>query len=310
MVNIIIVTYNGIKWLDRSIGNLKGQPLISSIIIIDNGSTDGTIEYIQKELGFVKLIKNSKNYGFGHSNNQGLNISLTEDCKYVFLLNQDAWVEEDTLSHLIKAHEQHNEFGIISPMHLRGDGNALDMKFATFIAQSENYKFISDLFMDSSSMGPLYEVSFVNAAAWLITRSCIEKVGGFAPIYHHYGEDMDYANRVLYHGFRIGICPSATVHHDRPNAIILPDINKPTDYLSIKKIWNLIYLTDIRHSTALRFTKLFFLTTSKCIKSGIRFKFQNSVTYLRESISLVYLAPKVWGNNHKTKKEGITFLNT
>jgi len=309
MVNIIIVTYNGVHWIDKCLGSIKNQPLVSNTIVIDNGSTDGTIEQIRLNFPEVRLILNPENRGFGQSNNQGFKICLGEECKYVFLLNQDAWLTENTIAGLVNIHHEQTCYGILSPMHLRGDGQALDMKFATFLGQSENHELISDLYTSRQEMNPVYSVPFINAAAWLISRDCFERVGGFAPIYHHYGEDMDYANRVLYHGFKIGICPNITIFHDRKNIITFPNINKPTEYLKLKKIWHLIYLTDIRHPLVTRYLKLLAITSKHIVKSLLRLKTAHLRIYLAELKTLACLYPKVHSNNSVTKKPGPSFLS-
>lgn len=309
MINVILVTYNGKRWIEKCIGSLQNQPLVSDILVIDNGSTDGTIEYVQDRFPKVNLVINQRNHGFGYSNNQGLEITISDGCEYAFLLNQDAWIEADTLSTLVHAHQEHSEYGILSPMHLRGDGKMLDMKFATFVAQSENYKLISDLYLHGDQLATVYAVPFVNAAAWLVTRECFMNVGGFASVYHHYGEDMDYANRVLYHGFKIGICPACIVHHDRKNVIELPNINRSHRYLELKRIWHLIYLTDIRHSFLFRYFKLLVIAIGNCVMSVGGLRTKNAITYFKEWIILLKLGPKVYLNNRITKKRGPAFLD-
>lgn len=309
MIYVIIVTYNGMQWIDKCLGSLIKQSTISKIIVVDNGSKDGTIDHIRKNYPTAMLIINNKNHGFGYSNNQALQLSMQDGIEYVFLLNQDAWIEDETIDQLVNVHKNNPQYGILSPIHLRGDGQALDMKFATFVAQSENYKLISDMYLHRNNMDEIYKVGFVNAAAWLITRECFEYVGGFAPIYHHYGEDMDYANRVIYHGFKIGICPSAIIHHDRKNIIDLPDINRPEQYLKTKKIWHLIYLTDINHSSVARFLKLIVISSKHCLTSLLHIRSKNTWTYFKELLILIKIWPNVISNNRKTRKKGTTFLS-
>ena len=65
-----------------------------------------------------------------------------------------------------------------------------------------------------SLVDDIYETNFVNAAAWLLPRKTLERVGGFDPIFKHYEEDDNYSNRVRYHGLKIGVCPSAKIIHD------------------------------------------------------------------------------------------------
>lgn len=307
MVDVIIVTYNGMKWIDKCLKSIYRQEIISRIIVVDNGSQDGTINYIKDNYPSITVIANSENYGFGFSNNQGLNLALQKGTEYAFLLNQDAWIEDHAIDKLVAIHKRNAEYGILSPAHLRGDGKAMDMKFAAFIAQSENYNLISDLYLHRNEMKEVYPVQFVNAAAWLISKKCFHEVGGFAPIYHHYGEDMDYANRVLYHGFKIGFCPDAIIRHDRVNVIDLPDVYMPS-YLKIKKVWHLIYLTNINHSFFIRFIKLLVISAGNCLNEVFHLNLKTAWTYMKEVGVLLSLFPKVWANNRKTKEKGPSFL--
>ena len=71
---------------------------------------------------------------------------------------------------------------------------------------------IDDLYWDR--LDDVYNTHYVNAAAWLLPRKTLEMIGGFDPIFFHYGEDDNYMNRVLYHGFKIGICPKVRIVHD------------------------------------------------------------------------------------------------
>jgi GT2 family glycosyltransferase len=308
MVYTIIITYNGMKWIDKCIRSLSKDEIVTKILIIDNGSTDGTVEHITQEYPLVELIVNKYNYGFGYSNNQGLRIALDNNAEYAFLLNQDAWIEEGSVTKLVEIHKKNDGYGILSPMHLTGNGGALDMKFSTFVAQSENHKIISDLFLHRANLEEVYTVNFVNAAAWLIPRECLEIVGGFAPIYHHYGEDMDYSNRVRFHGYKTGICPSSLIYHDRENIIKLPDISSPREYLRLKKIWHLIYLTDINHNFLKRYMKLSLICFGKCMGSIARLRADNVWTYLLELKVLIFIFPSVLLNNSHSRKRGKTFI--
>lgn len=310
MTYVIIVTFNGIRWIDRCLTSVLNDKGVSAVIVIDNGSTDGTAERISETYPVVRLIVNKHNFGFGHSNNQGLKIALEEGAEYAFLLNQDAWIMPDTISALTAVHKNSKEFGILSPIHLRGDGNAIDMKFGMFVTQSENHNLLSDLLLHREHMDEVYSVSFVNAAAWMVTRDCLEKVGGFASVYHHYGEDMDYANRARYHQFKIGICPSQFIFHDRKNVVELPNINAPERYLKIRKVLHLIYLTDIMHNTGSRFFKLLFKAVLDIIKYIGQLKFTNGYTVLKELALLIGMFPAILRNNARTRKGNGAFLIT
>lgn len=209
----IIVTYNPGGWLDPCLNSLLDSSLKTDIIIIDNGSTDNTINKIKNNFNCVRLIQNKKNKGFGAANNQGLQIAINENYDFAFLLNQDAWVKPDTLEVLVDKSLNNQGFGIVSPIHLNGEGTKLDKKFSLYIGP-KNCDFFSDLIV-KEVVQDIYNLNFINAAAWLISKKCLETVGGFNPSFFHYGEDDNYCQRVVYHGFKIGLVPKSYIYHDR-----------------------------------------------------------------------------------------------
>lgn len=212
----IIVTYNALKnnWLYKCLDSLISSELETTIIVIDNGSKDETCTVVKEKYPFVKLIENSENKGFGAANNQGFEYGITINADYFFLLNQDAYLFESTIDKLVEIAQKYPDYGIISPLHLNGNGSALDYKFSNYIVPTKCQGLISDVFLNTIKEG-VYEVNFVNAAGWLVSRACLENVGGFNPSFFHYGEDDNYIHRAYFHGFKVGILPSTKICHDR-----------------------------------------------------------------------------------------------
>lgn len=217
-VFVVIVTYNPAKWIDRCFSSLRKSYIPVQAIVIDNGSSDGSVDLIKRNYPEVDLIISNENLGFGKANNIGIKKAYDSGADYVLLLNQDAWMEGDTIKTLIDYHCRQNDFDIISPIHLDGTGNNLDHNFSTYLTPHECKNLISDLYL-SKLKHVLYEIKFVNAACWLVTRKCIETVGGFNPLFYHYGEDNNYLDRLHFHGLKIGICPFAKIYHDRNQEI-------------------------------------------------------------------------------------------
>lgn len=206
----IVITYNGTHWYDRCLGSLRDSNLPVDIIVIDNASTDGSFDYIKNHFPEVHLVESKENLGFAKANNIGIKYALDNGADYVFLLNQDAWVEKNTLDELVKTFEFNNNVGIVSPTHLNGNYSGLDRLFTLYIGPD----FASDAYM--KNIQPFYEVPFVNAAAWLVSRHCIETVGGFDTLlFSHNGEDANYCQRVRFHQMRILISTCCTICHDR-----------------------------------------------------------------------------------------------
>lgn len=213
---VIVVTFNGKEWIDKCIRSLCCSSVPVDIIVVDNCSTDGTIEYITKEFPHISLIELDENIGFGPANNIGLTKSIEGNADYVFLLNQDAWIECNTIKCLISAHEKDNSFGIISPLHFNGSGEQLDKAFSSYLAVElqGNRVLASNLILRKDLEYP-YSIFFVNAAAWLITRKALEMVGGFDPLFSHWGEDNNYIDRLVFNNLKVGICPNTKIYHDR-----------------------------------------------------------------------------------------------
>lgn len=236
LTNIIIVTYNAMPWIDRCLQSTDNYP----VIVVDNASTDQTVAHIQSNYPKVTLLPQDQNLGFGQGNNAGISFALKQGAEQVFLLNQDAYLVEECLHSLIKKQQQYPEFGILSPVHLNGKGDALDRNFGNYISYQNAPKLLSDLLINK--IKELYEVPFVNAAGWLVSKKCLETVGGFDPIFFHYGEDDNYCQRVLFHGFKIGVVLEAFLLHDREDRQIKPVVKFSNEYYKqLERRYKLIY---------------------------------------------------------------------
>ncbi|MDV6168257.1 glycosyltransferase family 2 protein [Flavobacterium sp. DG1-102-2] len=210
-VFVVLVTYNGAHWIDKNIQSLLDSRYPVSIIAIDNNSTDASAALLSK-YPQVDLIQSPENLGFGKANNIGMKRALEQGADYVFLLNQDAWVFEETIEGLLYIMETKAEFGILSPLHFSPDINlSLDDNFKIYLGRVTSR-------IDSVNIVP-----FVNAAAWMLSRKCIETVGYFEPLFGHYGEDRNYCDKVRYHKFKIGIDGGTRIVHDR---VITRNFNK------------------------------------------------------------------------------------
>lgn len=210
---IIIVTFNAKKWIEKCLKSLLSSNYKIDIIIVDNNSSDETINLINHITEPKKLFESKENLGFGKANNVGIEYAFKEGYEYFFLLNQDAYLEKNCIGFLIESMRANPEVGIISPIHLNGKGDDLDYGFKAGI---KSKKFVNNFYQSSWSQ-TVYQVRFVNAAAWMLCRQTIEKVGLFHPLFFHYGEDKNYASRTKYTGLKIAIDRRASVRHDREN---------------------------------------------------------------------------------------------
>lgn len=302
-VYIIIVTFNGMKWLSKCLESI----LPNRIIIVDNNSSDGTADYIKNNYSEIILFKQKCNLGFGQANNKGISYALKEGAEHVFLLNQDAYLKDNCLDIIIDIQKNHKEYGILSPIHLNGTGTGLDANFSNYVNYAGNKDFFSDYVLNKP-IKPIYSVPFVNAAGWLLSRQCIEKVGGFDPIFFHYGEDDNYCQRVHFHGLKIGVVPTAKFYHDRENRVV-PEISYGSKkffeimerrlklkYANINKPWNSELDNLIRKRK------------NAWLKTSIKLDFKGASFYRNEYLMLQKIKSEVILSREKNKTIGLNYL--
>lgn len=210
-VFVIIVAYKGKQWYEKCFTSLRESVFPVQVIVVDNASNDGSVEYIKKHFPEIHLMESEENLGFGKANNMAIRYAMDQGCDYVFLLNQDTWIERNSIGELVRMHQLYPEYGILSPMHIRADGKSLYIQIEDGKTDHGN-KLLADCYF--GQLDDVYPFKYINAAAWLLPRTTLDVVGGFDPIFSLYGEDDDYLNRLHYHGLRLGLCPKVRIVHD------------------------------------------------------------------------------------------------
>lgn len=304
-IYVIIVTYNAMKWVDRCFGSLRQSETPCVPVVIDNLSKDETVGYIREHYPEAHLIVNSENRGFGQANNQGIEWAYRQGGTNFFLLNQDAWVHPDTIGKLV-AIQNEKSIAVVSPIHLNGPGDKMDFGFFSKIVLSEkNQNYVSDL--EIGCVKSFYSVFKINAAAWMLSRKTIETIGGFDPIYFHYGEDGNYCQRIKYHKEQVVFVPGAYIHHDR----VLQGNMKV--YKSKEVVMLLLYMyTDVnRHLFGNLKGQLFLhlgLMKRVCV-SIVKLRFRDLWNIIYGYISFIGKIPKLYYSISTNKKEGSNWLS-
>ena len=181
------------------------------LIIIDNGSTDGTVEYLEnfaKEHSNIRLILNKENLGYSKANNQGINLALEGNYKYIGLLNNDILFTPDWLKNTLEVFELDKQLGMVSPRDA-GRPKIFKKKLTSdnYISHYENYlKRFKKPF--KYMLEPLF-------SCVIVKREVIEKIGlmdeNFTPAFW---EDQDYCLRALYAGFSLATSNISFVFHN------------------------------------------------------------------------------------------------
>lgn len=234
----IIVTYNGAKWIRKCLHSVESSSIKSHCIVVDNCSTDGTTNIIKAEFPNVELLLSETNLGFGKANNIAMRMALQCGFRYIYLLNQDAWIFGNTYSQLVSVMEKHPDYGIVAPVMLTGAENKVEDGFLRGCAAPDFCPaLLNDFLMELPTM-EIYETSFVMAAHWMIRCDALRRVGLFSPAFPHYGEDNNLVQRFQWLGFRIGICPMARSVHDREGRQKAPKQKLNSLYINNLAAWH------------------------------------------------------------------------
>ncbi len=288
-VCVLIVSYNFEQWIDKCIKSVLDSSIHAAILVVDNYSIDSTCQILKKKYPEVTLIESKENAGFGKANNIGMEYIINNGFEYAFLLNQDAWIEKNTIEKLLEEAVYGKEFGILSPVHLNGKGNATDFGFYKYtgIKNREDAVKLKD---------NVIEYSFINAAMWLMHTSIWLKVGGFAQIFSHYGEDLNWTQRLRKQGYKIGLVKTAFGYHDREERVISFDNFFYSEYVYfLTEAVNPFYSTP----KAIAFSLL------ASIKKATISLFSNKRNYSKEYLKITFKLLKMSLSILHTRKETI-----
>ena len=246
-VLVIVVVYNGLRWLEHCLSSVQG----ADVFVVDNDSTDGSADWIQAHFPEVKLLRSAENLGFSKANNLGFEHAMAKGYDYVYLLNQDAWLEEGALEKLVAAAKEHPEYAVLSPLQYQDGYTALDVQFAKRMPSG------------LPEAGSLVEVPFIMAAHWLVPVKALREIGLFNEnLFGLYGQDDDWCHRAHYHGKKVGVLPSARAVHDRARR------EEPLEKIIFRNYYtgSLVRLCDINHPLPERFCYVLLFTLVKVIK--------------------------------------------
>jgi GT2 family glycosyltransferase len=223
-ISIIIVSWNAKDYLCKcleSIYETKAN-LSVEIIVVDNDSSDGSPDAVEKRFPEVKLIRTGKNLGFAGGNNVGIKMASGH---HVFLINSDVVLLDNTLVRLAEYLDTHPRVGIVSPRILNGDGSLQHScrQFPGFRNTICELVALPELFPRS----PLFSGTFMYWWAhdterkvdvtvgcfWAVRREALEQVGGLDETFFIYGEDIDWCKRFGQAGWEVVFFPGTQAIH-------------------------------------------------------------------------------------------------
>lgn len=211
-VSVVVLNYNGKRFLKDCLSSIRKQDYPSGLtetIVVDNGSTDGSADFVRKRFGWAKIIENGKNLGFSKGNNAGFEKSKGD---YVLLLNNDATIERSWISRAVEGFPA-RAAAIGGKIYFWGSnklwfaGGVVDALGNTFHRGfGEN---------DAGRFDRACEVDYISGCAIMVSRKAVGKVGWlFDPIYSPiYYEEVDFCTRARKGGYKIAYDPGLVAYH-------------------------------------------------------------------------------------------------
>ncbi len=207
---IIIPNYNGIKYIENCLASLAGEP--ARVIVVDNGSADGSRELVQEKFPHVQVISLDKNYGFCGAVNRGIEESGKDKTPYVILLNNDTAVEPGFVRALEKALDRDKRA-------FSGAARMVNMYRPEMIDDAGDYycalgwAFAVGKDKPAADYGQPREVFSACGGACIYRRSILGKIGMLDENHFAYLEDVDIGYRARIYGYRNLYVPEAVVRH-------------------------------------------------------------------------------------------------
>jgi N-acetylglucosaminyl-diphospho-decaprenol L-rhamnosyltransferase len=216
-VSVVVVTWNAAEHIERCLGSVEGH----ETIVVDHGSTDGTVALVREKFPAVSLIE-QENRGMGAGNNAGM---LAAHGRYAFLLNSDAWVEGEGLERLVAFADEHPEAAVVGPRLVNLDGSLQRSVRGdpTLWRLATEYLFLRKLAPRSQLFNAFYgggfdhaetrEVESLLGAALLVRREAADAVGLFDEDFFMFSEETDWLYRFRQAGWKVVFYPGAQVVH-------------------------------------------------------------------------------------------------
>ena len=216
-VSVVVVTYNALPWVEQALESVRGH----ETIVVDHGSTDGTLELVREGFPEVRVIE-QENKGLGGGSNAGMRAALGD---WFLLLNSDAWAEGDAVEQLAAFGEGNPDAAVVGPRLRYPDGRLQRSVrgFPTLWRLATEYFFLRKLAPRSRAFNAFYgdgfehdrpyEAEFLMGAVLLVRREAADTVGLFDEDFFMFSEETDWCYRFRQAGWRVLFTPDAEFTH-------------------------------------------------------------------------------------------------
>jgi len=217
-MSIVLVCWNNKAYLDPCLKSLYEGGLKSSfdVIVVDNGSTDGSQPMLKEKYPDVMLIQNEGNVGLGKASNQGIEAT---NGRYVLLLNNDTIVNGPALDVLVEYLEAHPEAGATAGKLLNPD-NSFQSGFAPFSTLLEEFLIVTHVgemlwpgYPSHGDSNEIKETGWMSSACLLVRRAALDQIGLLDESYFIYGDEADLQYRLNKAGWKVVFLPNSSIIH-------------------------------------------------------------------------------------------------
>lgn len=276
LVYVVILTWNQKEMTIECIESLLASDYFNMrLLVVDNGSTDGTAEALRERFPDVEIIRSPTNLGIAGGYNLGLEYALGHAAEYVLVANNDIVVDPAMLHCLVKALKSIPKAGIGLPKiyHYYGDQRRLWCTGAYWRKFPPTVKMMGVNAQDSRRFSRMREIEYAPSCCLLIKREVLETVGYFDTGYFFYNDDWDFSVRTRKAGYSIWFVPEAKMWHKVSMSTQKSD--KPARWWYILGRSTVRYY--LRHSTP---WALFLFSTWFAIRECIKLKFRRVPPFL------------------------------
>jgi len=212
-VGIVIVNWNGYQITRDCLlacNDLNYEN--TETYVVDNASVDGSVEKLKNEFPDVIYIRNENNKGFAGGVNPGIQAALVNGCGYVWLLNNDATPESESLTAMVELSEKEQRKCIVGSIIYKDIKADLHQKLEVEVVGGGNINFFTGRSTINKKFGNQV-LDYISGASMLIPRSVIEVVGRFDEAYFMYYEDVDFCYRAKKNGIKLAVAEKSHIWH-------------------------------------------------------------------------------------------------
>lgn len=224
-LSIVIVSWNTQELLKDCLNSVYSETnnIEFEIIVVDNASTDKSVEMLKKEFPEVKIIENKENVGFSRASNQGIRLS---SATYILLLNPDTIIRDNAIEKMVDFIDAHPEAGAIGCQLLHKNGKHLvgDAGYVISLKTAISYAFFLSIIFHKICKGLVInhkidheeepiEVDWISGACFLVRHSILKRIGLLDEDFFMFVEDMEWSRRIKREGFKIYYLPYMSIIH-------------------------------------------------------------------------------------------------